>query len=98
MPRTHVPHRKMSTKKKVTASAAAVLIAALILGGAFAWTDFTQAFTNIFHAHPSPDVLLHDDFTQNKNKDVYVENTGNTPVYVRIAFYEYLQVGNKVIV
>jgi len=88
----------MSTKKKITAAAAAALIAALLIGGAFAWTDFTQAFTNIFHNHPEPDVLLHDDFTQNKNKDVYVENTGNTPVYVRIAFYEYLQVGNKVIV
>jgi len=88
----------MSTKKKVAASAAAVLIAALLLGGAFAWTDFTQAFTNIFHAHPAPDVLLHDDFTPNKNKDVYVENTGNTPLYVRVSFYEYLQVGNKVVV
>ena len=98
MPRTHVPHRKMSTKKKVAASAAAVLIAALLLGGAFAWTDFTQAFTNIFHNHPEPDVLLHDDFTQNKNKDVYVENTGNTYLYVRVNFYEYLQVGNKVVV
>jgi len=87
----------MSTKKKVAATAAAVLIAALLLGGAFAWTDFTQAFTNIFHNHPEPDVLLHDDFTPGKNKDVYVENTGNTPLYVRVVFYEYLQVGNKVV-
>ncbi|MCL2655584.1 MAG: hypothetical protein FWD65_07845, partial [Coriobacteriia bacterium] len=84
------------TKKKVAASAAAVLIAALLLGGAFAWTDFSQAFKNLFHGTATPDVLLHDDFDPGKNKDVYVENTGETDLVVRVQFAEFLQVGNDV--
>ncbi|MCL2655744.1 MAG: hypothetical protein FWD65_08695, partial [Coriobacteriia bacterium] len=84
------------TKKKVAASAAAVLIAALLLGGAFAWTDFSQAFKNLFHGTATPDVLLHDDFAPGKNKDVYVENTGDVPLVVRVQFAEFLQVGNDV--
>ncbi|MCL2654685.1 MAG: hypothetical protein FWD65_03180, partial [Coriobacteriia bacterium] len=96
MPRQHVPHTKMSAKKKAAAIAAAVLIAALLLGGAFAWTDFSQAFKNLFHGTATPDVLLHDDFTPGKNKDVYVENTGETDLVVRVQFAEFLQVGNDV--
>ena len=88
----------MSTKKKAASITAIVLCMALLLGGAFAWKDFSQAFTNIFKQHPTPDVLLHDDFTPNENKDVYVENTGDVPTYVRISFYEYLQIGNEVVV
>jgi len=88
----------MSTKKKAASITAIVLCMALLLGGAFAWKDFSQAFTNIFKQHPTPDVLLHDDFTPGENKDVYVENTGDVPTYVRISFYEFLQIGNEVVV
>jgi len=84
----------MSAKKKTAATAAAVLIVALLLGGAFAWTDFSQAFKNLFHGTATPDVLLHDDFAPGKNKDVYVENTGDVPLVVRVQFAEFLQVGN----
>jgi len=87
----------MSTKKKVASVTAIVLCMALLLGGAFAWKDFSQAFTNILKQHPTPDVLLHDDFTPNENKDVYVENTGDTPAYVRISFHEFLQIGNDAV-
>jgi len=87
----------MSPKKKVASVTAIVLCLALLLGGAFAWKDFSQAFTNILKQHPTPDVLLHDDFTPNENKDVYVENTGDTPAYVRISFHEFLQIGNDAV-
>jgi hypothetical protein len=89
----------MSRRKKATAALALALTAALLVGGVFAWTDFSQAFRNIFRQNPSPDVILHDDFTPEKNKDVYVENpAGGVPVVVRLSFYEFLQIGNEVIV
>jgi hypothetical protein len=37
---------------------------------------------------------LHDDFN-GINKDVYVENLGDSPVYVRVKMAEYLQIGNS---
>ncbi|MCL2655132.1 MAG: DUF6273 domain-containing protein, partial [Coriobacteriia bacterium] len=48
------------------------------------------------HGTATPDVLLHDDFAPGKNKDVYVENTGETDLVVRVQFAEFLQVGNDV--
>jgi len=88
----------MSPKKKVAAIVALTLVAALLLGGAFAWHDFSQAAWNILRGRVTPDVLLHDDFTPGENKDVYVENIGEPDVYVRIQFGEYLQIGNTTIV
>ena len=89
---------KMSKKKKAALAAAIALVLALLIGGAFAWTDFSQSFKNLFHGTSTPDVLLHDDFTPNVNKDVYVENTGQTPLVVRVQFAEYLQVGNDAVI
>ena len=89
---------KMSKKKKAALAAAIALVLALLIGGAFAWTDFSQSFKNLFHGTATPDVLLHDDFTPNVNKDVYVENTGQTPLVVRVQFAEYLQVGNDAVI
>ena len=82
----------MSTKKKASA-AAGVLAVALAVGGAYAWTDYSQSARNTFHGNVAADVLLHDDFN-GENKDVYVENTGDSAVYVRVKFAEYLQIGN----
>ena len=89
---------KMNPKKRVALIAAIVLVAALLLGGAFAWTDFSQNFINRFRGGVMPDVLLHDDFQPWENKDVYVENPGEQDMYVRVQFKEFLQVGNQMIV
>jgi len=94
--------RKMSAKKKFAAVTAGVLAAALLIGGAFAWTDFSQSATNRFRGHVDPDVVLHDDFEAGVNKDVYVENAGDPDtapdLIVRVKFNEYLQIGENPIV
>ncbi|MDR2647482.1 MAG: hypothetical protein LBB67_05105, partial [Oscillospiraceae bacterium] len=85
-------------KKKIAAIIAIVLTLAIGLGGALAFTDFGQSFINRFRGSANPDILLHDDFEAGVNKDVYVENTGETPMIVRVQFAEYLQIGNTPIV
>ena len=86
------------TKKKGAGAISIVAVIALILMGTFAWYDFSQAVENNFSGPFVRDVLLHDDFEeeaaaewdeyQTINKDVYVENTGNTAVYVRVKLTE----------
>ena len=95
MARTHVARQKMSLKKKMAAVTSIMLSLSLMLGGAFAWKDFSQAATNRFHGASDNDVLLHDDFDpKTGDKDVYVENTGDNDLYVRVQFAEYFQIGN----
>lgn len=86
--------QKMSKKKKVSAAITAVLAVAVAVGGAYAWTDYTQNARNTFNVEAQAEVLLHDDF-DGENKDVYVENTGSTEVYVRVKFVEYFQIGTE---
>jgi len=95
--------QKMSLKKKVAAITATTLAAILAIGSAYAWHDFSQSAINRTRGIVSPDVLLHDDFDDEwikgeRNKDVYVENTGNVDTIVRIKFSEYLQIGNDKVV
>lgn len=97
MARPRAVKAKMSTKKKMSAISAVVLTVALLVGGAFAWTDFGQNFINRFRGTSPNDVLLHDDFEQNVNKDVYVENTGANPLIVRVQFREFLQIGDRIV-
>lgn len=94
-------HRVMSSrssKKKVAAVTAGVLVGALMIGGAFAWRDFSQSFLNVFRGGSSADALLHDDFQPWEDKDVYVENPGDQPILVRVRFDEFFQIGNDVLV
>ena len=90
--------RRGAGKKTVAAIAAIVFVLALLLGGAFAWRDFAQSAMNRLRGGSTADVLLHDDFSPWDNKDVYVENTGDQPLIVRVLFEEYFQIGNKVLV
>ena len=96
MPRLHIS-KKMSTNKKVLAAIAIVLTISLLMGGALAYSNFKQHAINRFHGTGSPDILLHDDF-DGENKHVYVENTGDSPMIVRVQFAEFLQIGNKPII
>ena len=98
MSRVHATRQKMSAKKKVAAVTAIVLTLALIIGGAFAWRDFSQSFLNVFRGGSTADALLHDDFQPWDHKDVYVENPGDQPIIVRVKFNEFFQVGNEALV
>ena len=95
--------QKMSLKKKMAAITAVTLAAIMFVGGAFAWHDFSQSAINRTRGIVSPDVLLHDDFADEwigntREKDVYVENTGDIDTIVRIRFSEFLQIGNDKVV
>ena len=92
--------RQQSLQKKFIATAVAIVLClALLMGGAFAWTDFSQYFINRFRGGANNDALLHDDFDPEQGKkDIYVENTGDTQIVVRVRLDEFLQIGNNVIV
>ena len=93
---------KKDNRKRLAAIAVFLLVAALLIGGVFAWTDFGQIMTNRLRGTADPDVQLHDDFDREgtngfHEKDVYAENTGKIPTIVRIRFDEFFQVGNNVL-
>jgi len=71
------------------------MLAALFLSGALAYSDFTQSRINRFRGSNDADVTLHDEF-DGENKDVFVENSGNSIIYVRVRLDEYMQVENHV--
>jgi hypothetical protein len=97
----------MSTRKaRVTVLAATVLAAALVTG-TYAFTNFNQSATNKMGGHTVGGVRLHDDYNEvdaaamdadrddknTVNKDVYVENYGNYTLFVRVRLLEYLERG-----
>lgn len=81
--------------KKRTAVVAAACAAALLLSGTFAWNLATdQTILNKFNKNDSGDynVDLEENFDPNNpwvNKDVYVTNTGENPVIVRVRLEEF---------
>lgn len=90
--------KNLFTRKKAAGAISIVAVIALLLTGTFAWYNFSQEAKNEFTGPFVREVLLHDDFDeeaaaewdeyQTINKDVYVENTGNTAVYVRVKLTE----------
>ena len=68
-----------------------LLAVGIVLAGAFAWSSFNQSRINVFKDLIVPNVNLHDDFYTGPNKDVYVENSGESPVFLRVRLTEYLQ-------
>jgi hypothetical protein len=87
----------METSRKAVALAGVVVAAALVTG-TWAYTNFDQAEINELDGQSSPGVRLHDDFTKvtdakqgvEENKDVYVENYGDHPQFVRIKLSEFM--------
>jgi len=78
----------MKSKLKIVASL--VTAFALFATGTFAWGQIVNKVNEFTGQKPNePDVTLHDDFDPGTgNKDVYVENTGTGPIYVRIKLNE----------
>ena len=80
--------RDMKTRKKVLSRVvAAVCVLALLITGSYAWRGISSAINpfNDRKVIDDPGANLHDDFNAETGaKEVYVENTGNEDVYVRI--------------
>jgi len=76
---------------------AIALIIAILTTGTLALvvgTALNEFFNQKGTPPDEPEVLLHDDYDQNVNKDVYVENTGNQEIYIRIKLEERMVVGS----
>ena len=82
----------MANKKKIATSVAAVaMAAAMLLGGTFAWQSISQTALNEASDIVNPGGRLHDDFN-GENKDVYVENFADEPIYARVRLGEYMEI------
>ena len=87
-------------KKKITALVSIAMILVLVATGTFAWVNFSQSIINEFDGkgkevpEGNPGGTLHDDYDkENGKKEVYIENWGDTPIYVRIRLDEYMEMG-----
>jgi hypothetical protein len=68
----------------------------MLATGTYAWINFGQQAKNEFQGKGSnPGGRLHDDFDGERNKDVYVENFGKQPLFVRIRLDEYMEIAGK---
>ena len=82
-----------SKKRKVVSTITAVTAAAaILLTGTFAWQSISQKAINEAASTANPGGRLHDDF-DGENKDIYVENFGNDPIFARIRLDEYMETG-----
>ena len=80
-------------KRKIAASIGAVaMAAAILLTGTFAWQSISQQALNETMSAVNPGGRLHNDF-DGRNKDVYVENFGDTPIFARVRLDEYMEIG-----
>ena len=83
---------KTKGRKAASAVAAVTVAAAILLTGTFAWQSISQTALNVKTVEVNPGGRLHDDFDGN-NKDVYVENFGDTPIFARVRLDEYMEIG-----
>ena len=82
----------MAKNKKLTTTLVAVTAAAaLLLSGTFAWQSINQTALNEASDVVNPGGRLHDDF-DGTNKDIYVENFADEPIYARVRLNEYFEV------
>ncbi|MGN0537319.1 MAG: DUF6273 domain-containing protein [Acutalibacteraceae bacterium] len=86
------------SKKAVSAAAALLTAAAMLLTGTFAWQSISQTALNERDGEGNPGGRLHDDFN-GKNKDIYVENftdpedENSMPIFARVRLDEYMETG-----
>ena len=82
----------MNMKKRITAFISLAVVLAILITGTFAWINIAQSMTNEWEGGGKPGGTTHDDFCKPK-KDVYIENWGTVPLFVRIRLDEYMEIG-----
>ena len=93
----------MSRKRKIYALATVFALSTLVIAGTFAWTNFSAQIVNVFSGLGSgnggtdpigPGGTLHNDHSEgDENRQVYIENWGSEPLFVRIRLDEYMEMG-----
>lgn len=86
-------------RKALSATLAVAMVATMLISGTYAFYS-RLSVTNHFSEDlgEKKEVIAHDDFIEGENKDVYVENTGETDVYVRVKLTETFILDGKTIV
>jgi hypothetical protein len=83
----------MKNKKLISAVVALVALIAVI-SGTFAWISLSnKTTTGLIGTDGQPGGTVHDDFDGQANKEVYVENWGTVPIFVRVRLSEYMETG-----
>lgn len=80
------------TKKTIAALSAVAISLTLVFGSTLAWQSINQVARNKNAGTTNPGGRLHDDF-DGENKDVYVENFGDSQLAVRIQLREFMETG-----
>lgn len=83
---------KLNPRKRAALVISLVIAAAIILSGTYAWVSISQVAVNEMRGTSEPGGRVHDDF-DGENKDVYVENYGSAPLFVRVKLIEYMENG-----
>ena len=97
---------KTFNKRTFYAIGAAVIALCIVIGGVFAWYDNSQHKTNIITGNNKmtrDDVVLIEDFEPPEDwqqgdelkKEVYVKNTGDGQVFVRLQLKEYMDIAKE---
>jgi len=87
--------KRLRNKKKIATVAAIITVTAVLLAGTLALV-YSNAVNEFVNKKPvTADAVLHDNYFQNVNKDVFVENTGMKEVFVRIMLDEKMVVGSS---
>lgn len=91
-PAKHAGSQKSTAARKgITASVALILVICLAVGGAVAFlVAHTDEIKNIFNP-ANVEIKTHEDFDGTVKKNVNVENTGDTDVYIRVKLVTYMQ-------
>lgn len=89
------PDGRRRLRRPATLLLAAVVTLAAAVTGTYTYTNFTQHAVNEFAGGAPPGLRLHDDYTKVLDaaysaKDVYVENYGSVPQFVRVRFAEFM--------
>ena len=91
----HIPPA-VPRKKLLTLTVVLVLLATLGIGGTLAYFTYTsEAVINTFQAG-SVGAQVHEELGGNEKTSITVENTGGSPVYVRVRLVSYWMDGNDV--
>ena len=90
----HHPQKKFLTRRKTAALAAFTIALSMLLTGTFAWSSMSQRATNPLEGNNNHGGRIHDHF-DGENKDVFAENFGNAPVFVRIMLKEFMEINGE---
>lgn len=94
---------KQTVKRRISLSVA-LLVMILILTGTYAWQSFGQRAFNVAweDAETNYGGRIRDDYdgvgSGDHNKDVYAENFGDNPIFVRIRLREFLAINGEPVI